>query len=210
MEKILAKKICPNHSHEFHQSPDDPRKASRQKEPRKDAATLRSDVGMLGVEGGTSDWWGARRSIWRQGRVWQRVVSRGVVDGARESTSTAILSRLCDLELFPPPQEKAARAPIISSLVLFRAPQGRRRREGLYHLCNASSKYLARVTFTKSGSGSVNRNGCRFSWPPSFSCTTREHVFIRGWKIDRIRLANWNGGREGGKCGPGFWLIKDS
>lgn len=129
MEKILAKKICPNHSHEFHQSPDDPRKASRQKEPRKDAATLRSDVGMLGVEGGRSDWWGARRSIWRQGRVWQRVVSRGVVDGARESTSTAILSRLCDLELFPPPQEKAARAPIISSL-LFRAPQGRRRRKG--------------------------------------------------------------------------------
>ena len=122
----------------------------------------------------------------------------GVAEGSFEGgggwseggTSTAILSRLCDLELFPPPQEKAARAPIISSLVLFRAPQGKRRREGLYHLCNASSKYLARVTFTKSGSGSVNRNGCRFSWPPSFSCTTREHVFIRGWKIDRIRLAN--------------------
>lgn len=38
----------------------------------------------------------------------------GVVDGER-GTSTAILSHLCDLELFPPPQEKAARALLSSS-----------------------------------------------------------------------------------------------
>lgn len=63
----------------------------------------------------------------------------GVAEGSFEGgggwseggTSTAILSRLCDLELFPPPQEKAARAPIISSLVLFRAPQEKRREGGI-------------------------------------------------------------------------------
>lgn len=111
MEKILAKKICPNHSHEFHQSPDDPRKASRQKEPRKDAATLRSDVGMLGVEGGRSDWWGARRSIWRQGRVWQRVVSRGVVDGARGVRPPRFYRASATLSFFHPRRKKRLAPP---------------------------------------------------------------------------------------------------
>lgn len=50
--KNFEEKVFPsmeNPCHEFHQSLDG--KASRQKEPRKDAATLRSDVGML-EEGG--------------------------------------------------------------------------------------------------------------------------------------------------------------
>lgn len=128
--KNFEEKVFPsmeNPCHEFHQSLDG--KASRQKEPRKDAATLRSDVGMLeergeGEEGwrGRVDWWGAHRSIWRQGRVWQRVVSRGWwtergVRPPRFYRTSATLS-------FFHPRRKKRLAPSSPPPSLPRVPQG--------------------------------------------------------------------------------------
>lgn len=120
--KNFEEKVFPsmeNPCHEFHQSLDG--KASRQKEPRKDAATLRSDVGMLeergrgrgGMEGEGRLVGGAPINM-AAGEGVAEGSFEGVVDGER-GTSTAILSHLCDLELFPPPQEKAARALLSSS-----------------------------------------------------------------------------------------------
>lgn len=82
-------------------------------------AGYRATLASRGVGRGWLGLVGADRSIWRQGRVWQWHTKGsfgrtdrwmdGWCEGYRYSgsVSTAILSRLCDLELFPPLRRKS-------------------------------------------------------------------------------------------------------